>query len=70
MTADAKTETVTVVKSIHPRFKTVTVTVISGKLVLKNNKTASNNFDSNGMRALWLDRPGCSERAKKSHPLA
>ena len=45
MTADAKTVTV---MEIHPNFKTVTVTVIWGRLILKNNKTAGNNFDSNG----------------------
>ena len=47
MTADAKTVTVMV---IHPNFKTVTVTVtvIWGKLIQVNNKTAGNNFDSNG----------------------
>ena len=43
MTAGAKTVTVMV---IHPNFKTVTVTVILEKLILKNNKTAGNNFDS------------------------
>ena len=45
MTADAKTVTV---MEIHPNFKTVTATVIWGKSILKNNKTAGNNFDSNG----------------------
>ena len=45
MTAGAKTVTVMV---IHPNFKTVTVTVIFGKSILKNNKTAGNNFESNG----------------------
>ena len=50
MTADAKT--VTVMES-HPNFKTVTVTVIWGKLILKNNKTAGNIFDSNGT-VLWV----------------
>ena len=45
MTADAKTVTV---MEIHPNLKTVTVTVIWGKSILKNNKTAGNNFDSNG----------------------
>ena len=46
-TAGAKTVTVMV---IHPNFKTVTVTVtvIFRKLILKSNKTAGNNFDSNG----------------------
>ena len=44
-TAGAKTVTVMV---IHPNFKTVTVTVIFGKQILKSNKTAGNNFDSNG----------------------
>ena len=33
---------------IHPDFKTVTVTVIFGKSILKSNKTAGNNFDSSG----------------------
>ena len=33
---------------IHPNFKTVTVTGILEKCILKNNKTAGNNFDSNG----------------------
>ena len=42
-TADAKMVTVMV---IHPNFKTVTVTVFLGKLILKSNKTAGNNFDS------------------------
>ena len=45
MTAGAQTVTVMV---IHPNFKTVTVTVILEKLILKNNKTAGSNFDSNG----------------------
>ena len=45
MTADAKTVTV---MEIHLNFKTVTVTVIWGKYILENNKTAGNNFDSNG----------------------
>ena len=45
VTADAKTVTV---MEIHPNFKTVTVTVIRGNQILKNNKTAGNNFDSNG----------------------
>ena len=35
VTADAKTVTVMVIKSIHPNFKTVTVTVILGKQILK-----------------------------------
>ena len=48
MTPDAKTVTVAVIKLIHPNFKTVTVTVIWGKEILKNNKTAGNHFDSNG----------------------
>ena len=48
MTADAKTVTVIVIKLSHPNFKTVTVTVIWGKQILKSNKTAGNNFDSNG----------------------
>ena len=47
MTADAKTVTVTVIQLIHPNFKTVTVTGIFGKSILKSNKTAGNNFDSN-----------------------
>ena len=47
-TADARTVTVMVIKRIHPNFKTVTVTVILGKSILKSNKTAGNNFDSNG----------------------
>ena len=46
VTAGAKTVTVMV---IHPNFKTVTVTVILEKLILKNNKTAGNNVDSNGI---------------------
>ena len=45
--AAAGTKTVTVME-IHPNFKTVTVTVIFGKSILKNNKTAGNNFDLNG----------------------
>ena len=49
MTADAKTETVMVIKRIHLNFTTVTVTVILGKSILKSNKTAGNHFDSNGM---------------------
>ena len=50
MAADAKTVTVKVIKYIHPNFKTVTVTVsvILGEKILKSNKTAGNNFDSNG----------------------
>ena len=44
MTADAKTVTV---MEIHLNSKTVTVTVIWGKSILKSNKTAGNNFDSN-----------------------
>ena len=31
VTADAKTVTVMVIKLIHPNFKMVTVTVVSGK---------------------------------------
>ena len=46
MTAGTKTVTVML---IHPNFKTVTVTVNFGKSILKNNKTAGNNFDSNGI---------------------
>ena len=37
-----------VIKWIRPSFKTVTVTVIWGKSILKNNKTAGNNSDSSG----------------------
>ena len=51
---------------IHPNFKTVTVTVIWGKLIQMNNKTAGNNFDSNGKskliqsKSLWsLYKSGC-----------
>ena len=48
MTADAKTVTVMAIKLIHPNSTTVTVTVILGKQILESNKTAGNNFDSNG----------------------
>ena len=34
---------------IHPNFKTVTVSVILEKWILKSNKTAGNNFDLNGI---------------------
>ena len=51
MTADAKTVMVIGIKWVHPNFKTVTVTVIWGKWILKRNKTSGNNFDSNGIDA-------------------
>ena len=41
-----------VTQLIHPNFKTVTVTVISGKIDLKSNMTAGNNFDSLGKGCL------------------
>ena len=52
-TAGAKTVTVMV---IHPNFKTVTVTVIFGRYIFKSNKTAGNNFDSNGIFENPCDR--------------
>ena len=64
MTADAKTVTV---MEIHPNFKTVTVTVIWGKSILKNNKTAVNNFDSNG--TFRRDRKRSHDRNHRSGQL-
>ena len=49
MTVDAKTVTVKIIKLIHPNFKTVTVTGILERYILKSNKTAGNNFDSKGI---------------------
>ena len=43
------------VKWVRPNFKAVTVTVIFGKSILKNNKTAGNNFDLNGKVAMPTD---------------
>ena len=66
MTADAKTVTV---MEIHPNFKTVTVTVIWGKLILKNNKTAGNNFDSNGNTFTLEKRSGLRAKNPYNHAL-
>ena len=55
MTADATTVTVMVIKLIHPNFKTVTVTVILGKSILRSNKTQEDvNGEKLTMKTWWI----------------